>query len=318
MNKVSVLIPAYNSSEFITDTLDSCLAQGDLVGEIVVVDDGSTDDTSAMVTTWKNRHPDLDVTLIQTENRGACHARNVAFENSRFEWIQWLDADDLLGEGKLKAQLNWLIQHPQGLAACPWFKFRKAPHDVEAGEDWSSLPEMSTPSEWLVSRTMMMPAAWLGHRSLFEQIGPWVEGLRINQDGEFFTRAITKSSSVGFMSDIEVHYRIGQGASVSHWNPEKADSLFETCTSFEQHVLSCDPSLRHLVAERYQDFIHRVYPNAPEQRKKARQKVKEFATGPIANHQLVSPLARTVSKLIGWKAFLRLRHWTWSFRYPQS
>ena len=89
--RVSVVIPCYNSARWIRETLASVLQQGEDPIEIIAIDDGSTDDTAAII---ERDFP--AVRLVRTENRGASRARNHGTELASGEFIQYLDADDLL------------------------------------------------------------------------------------------------------------------------------------------------------------------------------------------------------------------------------
>src|ERR1700722_18018315 len=94
---VSILIPAYNSEKWISDTLRSAIAQTWTHKEIIVVDDGSKDQTAAIA-----RQFEADgVRVVTQKNQGAAAARNTAFGLSRGDYIQWLDADDLLSPDKI-------------------------------------------------------------------------------------------------------------------------------------------------------------------------------------------------------------------------
>src|SRR5947208_10643307 len=94
---VSILIPAYNAEAWIADTIQSALAQTWPRKEIVVVDDGSRDATFAVA----RRFASSEVKVVTQPNSGAATARNKAFALSRGDFIQWLDADDLLAPDKL-------------------------------------------------------------------------------------------------------------------------------------------------------------------------------------------------------------------------
>src|SRR5262245_15362018 len=89
---VSVLIPAYNAESWIADTIQSALAQTWPCKEVVVVDDGSTDGTLAVA----RRFASKNVLVVTQENQGAAAARNRAFSLCQGDYVQWLDADDLL------------------------------------------------------------------------------------------------------------------------------------------------------------------------------------------------------------------------------
>src|SRR5215467_62161 len=98
---VSILIPAYNSEEWIAETIRSAIGQTWPNKEIIVVNDGSTDRTAEVAQRFASRQ----VLVISTENEGASSARNHAFRLSQGEYIQWLDADDLLAPDKIECQL---------------------------------------------------------------------------------------------------------------------------------------------------------------------------------------------------------------------
>src|SRR5271166_5822373 len=94
---VSVLIPAFNAQAWIGDTLESAVSQTWPQKEIIVVNDGSTDQTLASV----QRFESAGVRVITQENQGAAAARNKAFSLCQGDYVQWLDADDLLAPDKI-------------------------------------------------------------------------------------------------------------------------------------------------------------------------------------------------------------------------
>ena len=101
---VSILIPAYNAQDWLADTIRSAIAQTWPRKEIVVIDDGSTDDTFSVASRFASK----DVKVERTANAGASAARNRAYEHAQGDYIQWLDADDLLGADKVERQLRAL------------------------------------------------------------------------------------------------------------------------------------------------------------------------------------------------------------------
>ena len=112
MNKnpiVSVIIPAYNVSKYLPDSLESVLEQTYHNFECLVVDDGSTDDTEQIVI--KYAKSDRRVRYYKKENGGAASARNYGVVNAKGELIQFLDADDWLNTEKLEYQINFINDH---------------------------------------------------------------------------------------------------------------------------------------------------------------------------------------------------------------
>jgi glycosyltransferase involved in cell wall biosynthesis len=98
--EVSVIIPCYNRQEFTLEAVESALAQPGVAVEVIVIDDGSTDDT---VSVLREAHP--GITLIQNEHRGANIARNTGLLAARGTYVKFLDSDDRLSEGSLTQQL---------------------------------------------------------------------------------------------------------------------------------------------------------------------------------------------------------------------
>ena len=98
---ITVIIPSYNSVRFIREAIDSVLAQSGISLEILVVDDGSTDETQSVLQAYDDR-----VRVLTQVRGGPYRARNLAAEQARGEWLAFLDADDAWLPGKLAAQLE--------------------------------------------------------------------------------------------------------------------------------------------------------------------------------------------------------------------
>src|SRR5271157_2090174 len=99
---VSILMPAFNAEEWIADTIRSAIGQTWQRKEIIVVDDGSTDQTLAVARQFASK----EVVVVTQPNQGASTARNHALSLSQGDYIQWLDADDLLGREKITRQME--------------------------------------------------------------------------------------------------------------------------------------------------------------------------------------------------------------------
>ena len=104
---ISLVIPTYNRGHLIAETLDSALAQEPPFLEIIVVDDGSTDNTSSVLAAYANR-----VQLLGGPNGGVQRARNRGVEAARGEFIAMCDSDDLLEAGFVDTMQAWLREHP--------------------------------------------------------------------------------------------------------------------------------------------------------------------------------------------------------------
>jgi GT2 family glycosyltransferase len=204
---VSILIPAYNAQEWIADTLRSAIAQTWKRREIIVVDDGSTDETLSIA----RRFESDGVWVVTQNNQGAAAARNKAFFLSKGGYIQWLDADDLLAPDKIARQLEAANQggSKRMLLSSPWglFLYRHHRAKFNPTELWRD----SSPLEWLLRKMgqnlYMQTATWLVSRELTEAAGPWDTRLLSDDDGEYFCRVLLASDGVRFVPGAKVYYR---------------------------------------------------------------------------------------------------------------
>ena len=204
---VSILIPAYNAQEWIADTLRSALAQTWPRKEIIVVDDGSSDQTLTVARQFEA----AGVRLITQRNQGAAAARNKAFSLSRGDYVQWLDADDLLAPNKIAKQMATLDDCPNRRlllsSAFGRFKYRHDRAEFVPTALWCDL----SPVEWLLRKmeqnAYMQTATWLVSRELTEAAGPWDTRLLGDDDGEYFCRVVLASDGTRFVPEARVFYR---------------------------------------------------------------------------------------------------------------
>lgn len=213
---VSILIPAYNAEEWISDTIRCAIAQTWEPKEIIVVDDGSTDRTLDIARQFESEK----VRIVTQKNQGAAAARNTAFSLSRGDYIQYLDADDLIGPIKIAKQMETLGEVPdrRTVVSGPWGKFMYRYHraDFVASPLWCEL----SPVEWLLRKMQfnvyMPPASWLVSRELAEAAGPWNTTLLGDDDGEYFCRILLASNGVRFVPEAKAYYRTSGATSLSY------------------------------------------------------------------------------------------------------
>jgi glycosyltransferase involved in cell wall biosynthesis len=232
---VSILIPAYNAENFLTETLQSALAQTWENKEIVIVDDGSKDGTLALARSFES-----DIVKVYThKNQGASATRNKAFSLCHGDYIQWLDADDLLAPDKIARQMEVLgdTANPKTLLSGEWGSFMhrsKRAKFVPSGL-WSSLSR----AEWLMRKmeqnAYMQTGSWLVSRELSEAAGPWDTRLLGDDDGEYFCRVLMASEGVRFVPGAKVYYRQSGAGSLSYigGSDRKRDAQW---ISMELHV----------------------------------------------------------------------------------
>lgn len=307
---VSVLIPVFNSESYLQQTIESVIAQSIRNIEIVAVDDGSTDSSLSILERLKKLHKNIIV--FSQPNSGACGARNKAFELSSGNYIQFLDADDLLSPRKIEVQLKQLDGKDDFISNGRWGRFyTDNPYDEDI--KWGpheSLQQNLAPIIWLCQNHMSQTACWLTPRKLIEKAGLWDESLANNQDGEFFTRVIAQSRQVLYAPEAKVYYRSNLKTSITSRLKEgkSLQSFYQTVISFERVLLALENSqwTRRAVANRYQQFVYRAFPKCPELIKEAERKIKEFGGSSWPPYK-GGRLYDFIQGSFGWKTAMRLR-----------
>lgn len=187
---ISVIIPTHNREHTLARAIESVQTQSVKPLEIIVIDDGSTDNTGALV---KQDFP--TVKLYRQSNHGVSHARNRGIESARGEWIALLDSDDAWYPGKLEAQLNLLERNPS-IRLCHtdehWIRNGKRinqrlRHEKRGGQIY----------QFCLPLCAISPSAALIHNSVFNDIGYFDEELPACEDYDFWLR-LTALESVVF------------------------------------------------------------------------------------------------------------------------
>lgn len=305
---VSILIPCYNSERWIVQTLESALDQTWEHKEIIVVDDGSTDSSLAVA----KRFESSIVKVISQENQGASAARNRALTEAQGDFIQYLDADDLLASDKIEHQVRLLCSEGNSdcVASGEWGRFFKSPMDANFIPEpvWHDLP----PVDWLICSWegggMMHPAAWLVPRAIVEQAGFWNESLSLNDDGDYFCRVVLASKGVKFCSGAKSYYRSGIPGSLSGRTSKAAwESAFHSMELCTNHLLTRDdnPRTRHACATIFQSLLYAVYPDLPDLVQKAEAKVQFLGGSDLKPYG--GSMFQLIAKLMGWKLTKRIQ-----------
>jgi glycosyltransferase involved in cell wall biosynthesis len=304
---VSIIIPCYNSARWIAATLDSALAQTWPQKEIVLINDGSTDDSLAIARRFESRH----VRIIDQPNRGAAAARNAGVRASRGEYVQFLDADDLLAPDKIAQQMPILqARGPGTIASGAWARFQTDPLEAKfvSYPNWRNLTGVEFLQIHYETGSMMHPAAWLASRSLLERAGPWNESLTLNDDGEYFGRVILAAAGIVFCPEARAYYRSGLEASLSGRTDRRAlTSLYGSVALTVDHLLAADASARTRAAAAYawKWTAFELYPGAPDLSRAAEERSR--ALGGSTRPFPAGGRFQLASRLLGWRLAKRLR-----------
>lgn len=262
---VSILIPAYNAEETLGHTLQSATAQTWQRKEIIVVDDGSTDRTVEIA----HRFASNQVSVVSTNNQGLSAAVNTAYRYCQGDYIQELDADDLLAPDKIERQLDGLREGDSKriLLSGPWAFFYYRPRRARFVRNslWKDL----SPVEWLLAKMgenlHMQNATWLVSRELADAAGPWDTRLQYDQDGDYFLRVLMESEGTRFFPEARVFYRASGTGRVSFIGKSdvKKNSLFRSMKMHVHALCSLEESerVRKACLTYLQTWSHYFYPD---------------------------------------------------------
>jgi glycosyltransferase involved in cell wall biosynthesis len=300
-------MPAYNVGNYVGDALDSALAQTWSPLEIIVVNDGSRDETADVLDQYDDHE---QITVIHQENQGAATARNRAYKESSGELIKFFDGDDLLSSEFVERQVRRLEGSTTHVASAEWARFYDDPS--EATFDPEPVWQDMDPVDWLVAawedaRPMMQPALWLIPRPLLERAGLWDEGLSLIDDFEFGTRLLTHSDGVRFTPGARLYYRSGVDGNLSgQGSREHVKSAFRSLMDGTQYLLNREdsPRTRRASANMLQDFIYGYYPHHSDLRAKVRARIEELGGSDL--EPMGPPGFELLRPILGWKLARRV------------
>lgn len=198
VSSVSVIMPVYNGERFVADALQSVLTQTFSAYELIVIDDGSTDGSAALLHQTMQTNP--QIRYIHQQNSGVTDARNRGIEASRGELIAFLDQDDRWTADALARQVAYHEQHPEvGYTLAQQICF------LESG---------CTPPPWFQLQTLgqphvgYLPGTLVVKRAIFEQIGLFDPTIPISSDADWFARANDAQITSYTLPDILLERRI--------------------------------------------------------------------------------------------------------------
>jgi glycosyltransferase involved in cell wall biosynthesis len=265
---VSILIPAYNVEAWIAESLRSAMEQTWPRKEIIVVNDGSRDRTVEVAREFASN----EVAVVSIENQGAAAARNHALQLAQGDYIQWLDADDLLAPDKIERQLGALGEDGDRrlLLSSSWasFYYRVG----RARFLHNSLCQDLSPVEWLLGKMgenlHMQTATWLTSRELAEAAGAWDTRLLSDDDGEYFCRVLLASRGTRFVPGTGVFYRVTSSSRLSSIgsSDKKKDAMVRSMKLHIQYLRSLEESerVRRACLTYMQTWYYNFYPERPD------------------------------------------------------
>jgi len=305
MTKVSIIIPLYNSEAYIAQTIDSCLAQTHDNIEIIVVENGSTDQGYQIVKSIDDKR----LSVYQIPKPNAAAARNYGYHKAKGAYIVFLDADDMLAPNKIELQLTAISKKPEGwVACCAWAKFKTNTKEaiITPQEVWY----IQNPITWCINSWMgggmMIPGCWLMPKPIIEKAGLWDERLSLHDDGEFMCRVLLASKGNVFVENTVVYYR-QQDNSLSRQHKSKmaAESALLVYKSYQKEILKFQDSklARRALARNFLRFVYEYNPAHAQLIKEAYREINELGVKPPL---VGSPSFKLLQRIVGFKLAIGL------------
>jgi glycosyltransferase involved in cell wall biosynthesis len=310
---VSIIIPLYNSALHLHETIESVINQTWPNKELILIDDGSSDNSLNIARQYQNDW----VKVYSQANQGASAARNKGLQYAKGDCIQFLDADDLLSSNKIAEQVNLLKTHPNKIALCRMVHFFEGtdPYDANNRGDEIIFSETDSPVQFLTGlwgglehdAAMVTVHSWLTPRHIIEKAGPWNEGLSVDDDGEYFCRVILNSKGVIKSAGTSYYRKYKHQKSLSA--KKNSDSINQQLKAIDLKYanvksLASNPSINKAFARQYWWLGVAAYPDFKDVSRTCVQKARELKyDGP---KYVGGPKGHFLTKIFGWKAARRI------------
>ena len=257
--KVSVIIPCYNSEEFVSECLDSVVNQTLTDIEIICVDDGSTDDTYAILNEYAKT--DNRITVLQQINRGAGLARNKGLNIATGEYLAFLDSDDIFETEMLDKMYKRAQTEDLDIIVCRADRFDNL-SKVKENIQWSIredlLPQSRPFSGIEMDKNFYLTFVWWPWDKLYRKAH--IDGLKIefpdlrnSEDLFFVASGMVSTKSIDFIQDVLVHHRVGVKSSLENTREKSWDCFCKALVKVRQYLIE-----NGLYEKLQQDFINYV------------------------------------------------------------
>lgn len=210
---ISCVVPVYNGEVFLSEALDSILAQDHRPIEIVVVDDGSTDNTAKLVAEYG-----AEVRYLWQENSGPVVARNLGISSSRGEFVSFLDADDLMAGNKLSRQWSAMADRPEIDYVVCYIQNFWVDELAEERESYRDHPRAAPIPGYTT-------AGLLARRDAFDRVGLFDPDVQHSDSTDWFLRANTKGLRGELLDEVLVRRRIHPGSRSRRWRQRSTDEF---------------------------------------------------------------------------------------------
>ena len=206
MIDVSVIIGAYNATDYLAETVDSVLNQSYKNLELILVDDGSTDATYEMMQKYEKQ--DSRVKIFTKKNTGATDTKNFGYTKSSGEYLSFLDADDVLVRDCIEKRRNYLIEHENAALVYSSGRIINERSEIVEGKFDYNMPHLKLDDilQWK-DGSIPCPSSTMFRRTQFEEIGCWDSTVNNSLDQDIYIR-FSSRYDLGYIDEYLYQYRV--------------------------------------------------------------------------------------------------------------
>ena len=318
---ISVVIPVYNAEKFIAKAITSVLNQTFQDFELIIVDNGSTDNSLKVI----NQFRDSRINLFSQPNRGQCKALNLGLEKAKGKFIKFLDADDYVNNVHLEKMICIvkLLEENEADKTLILSRWQRFANDgdlfpIVDRAEWCDSKPIDFITKAIGNGPDMLPGwQWLIPRKIIDSAGCWNENLGLGNDFEFSVRLILASDKIRFSPNSIVYYRSNLKTNMS--SDTSLPTILSVLSSSRiaiKNILctSDDEKLRRACADKLQIWLMSYYPYINSSIVKEVEEDIRALGGSDANADWDKGML-FFKKLIGWKATKMLQYYYYNFKY---
>jgi glycosyltransferase involved in cell wall biosynthesis len=320
---VSIIIPVYNAGKYLAQTINSALHQTWSNKEIIIIDDGSTDQSLAIA----KQYECIGVKVFTQQNKGASAARNKGLQEATGSYVQYLDADDLISHNKIEDQMLVIENNPGYVCTCATVYFSDDEDHLNKNihHEWYN-QSSNNPSDFLIKLYgddsifpghggMITIHSWLCPKNILDIAGTWNEELTVDDDGEYFCRVVLASKGVIYSKTAVNYYR-------KHSDKSSLSSK-KNAAAYKSNLLAIDLKYQHLkpktdagilarvFARHYWEIGVATYPQYKQLSGQSIKRAKELKFNGKKYHS--GKISNFLAKLVGWRVVRRLSYFRYGF-----
>lgn len=306
---VSIIVPCFNAEKYIADAIQSLLDQTYKNIEILIVNDGSTDNSRHVIKSFT----DTRIQYFEQSNRGQCAALNYGFQFARGRYVKFYDADDLLDMETIEGQVNVLKNsEDKDISFIEWRRFYndKVPSAIDH-DHYHTIHRDCTPLEYLTytgKTPMVQCGLWLIPRSMFAVSRLWDERLSLINDTEFFSRLLPHARQLKFSSKGFTLYRTNFNSNSLSGDVSKKGirSALLSIDLMAKWMLKMEESerIKKIIASSYCMILEWAFPRHNVYSKIIERRLLNYPTS--IRHTSSGKVYNLLMTFLGWKMTARL------------